>query len=128
MRLSNLLQILLIRRVPGRDRLRPGGVRWRDGGDDDDDAISVAVEWNIGMLPRHTGQELRRDSHVTMQSEWYRWSQGSRRAGAEARRGSVQMGQTSAVSVTVTVGRAAMDSAGAACDPPRWGGVSNVSS
>jgi hypothetical protein len=124
MRLNNLLQILLIRCVPGSDRLRPGGVGWRDGGDGEE-ALSVA---NIGMLPRHTGQELRSDSHVTMQSEWYRWLQGSRRAGAEARRGSVQMGQTSAVSVTVTVGRAAMDSAGAACDPPRWSGMSNVAS
>lgn len=74
----------------------------------------MVVDWNIGMLPRHTGQELRSDSHVTMQSEWYRWPQGSSRAGAAARRGSVQTEQTSVVSVTVTVGSAAMDSAGAA--------------
>jgi hypothetical protein len=80
----------------------------------DGDAVSVAAEWNIGMLARHTGQELRSDSHVTMHSEWYRWSQGSRRAGADIGRGSVQIGQTSAASATMTVGRAAMDAAGAA--------------
>jgi hypothetical protein len=126
MRLSNLLQILLIRLVPCRDRLLLDDVRWKEG--DDDATISASVKSNNGMLPRHTGHEFRSDSHVTMQSEWYRWPQGSRRAGAEARRGSVQMGQTSSVSLTMTVGRAAMDSAGAGCDPPRWSGVWNVAS
>lgn len=126
--LSSRLQILLIRRPPGtgRDRLRlpPGDC---DG--DDDDAISLVAEVIIGMLRRQTGQELLCcDSHLTMQSEWYRWPQGSRRAGAEGGRGSVQTTQSSPASVTVTVGRAAMDSGGAACDPPRWtwSGMSNM--
>lgn len=123
---SSRLQILLIRRPPGtgRDRLRlpPGGC---DDDDDDDDAMSLVAETIVGMLPRQIGQEFCSDSHLTMQWEWYRWPQGSRSAGADGGRGSVQTTQSSPASVTATVGRAAMDSGGAACDPPRWRGVSN---
>ena len=83
---SSLLQILLIRRPPGtgRDRLR------LPAGDSDDDAMSLVAETIVRMLRRQIGQELCSDSHVTMQWEWYRWPQGSRRAGAEGGRGSVQ--------------------------------------
>lgn len=122
MYLSNLWQILLIRRAPGRDRLRPDVGCGRDGDGEGDGAVSAVGEGNIGMLRRQTGQVLCSDSHGTMQSEWYRCPQGSRRAAAASGRGSVQTAQTSAVSETVTVGSAAMDAAGTACDPPRWTG------
>lgn len=82
--------------------------------------MSVVAEGGgiAGMLLRQTGQELRSDSHFTMQPEWYTWPQGSCRAasagcGSSRMRRSVQMGQTSAASDTATVGRAATDSGGA---------------
>lgn len=47
---------------------------------------------------------MRRDSHCTKQSAWYRWPQGSRHAVAAGGRSSVQTAQATAVSEpTVTL-------------------------
>ncbi|KAL5201686.1 hypothetical protein ABZP36_036040 [Zizania latifolia] len=105
---------MLIRRATGRDHRRGVAVSCgsisRGGGEGWMLVISSVVEvgaGNIGTLRRQTGQELRSASHGTMQSEWYRWPQGSRHLAAPRGRASVQTAQAAAASSEmVTVARA----------------------